>query len=112
MRRGSFEERDVDDCLQYVYHTYMAVTWDALKAAANLRKHGIRFTEALAVPFDPVAVTIDEVEDDGETRLVMVGADIVGRVVVVVLVHRGQDVRLISARRATGQERRHYEEGI
>lgn len=90
----------------------MAVTWDPLKAAANWQKHRIRFTDAQTVPFDPVAVTIDEIDDGLETRLVMVGADAAGRVVVVVLVHRGQDVRLISARRATGWERRLYEEGI
>ena len=90
----------------------MVVAWDPLKAAANLEKHGIRFTDALAVVFDPAAVTIDEVDVGGEDRLVMVGSDAVGRIVVVVLAHHGNTIRLISARRATGWERTRYEEGI
>ena len=81
-------------------------------AAANLEKHGIRFTDAMAVVFDPAAVTIDEVDVGAEDRLVMVGSDAVGRIVVVVLAHRGDTIRLISARRATGWERTRYEEGI
>lgn len=90
----------------------MATAWDPLKAAANFRKHGVRFSDAQAVPFDPASVILDEAEVDGELRLIVLGADAVGRVVVVVLTWRGQTIRLISARRANGQERKLYEEGI
>lgn len=90
----------------------MIAVWDPSKAAANHRKHGIRFVEALAVLFDPLALclTVDEV--DGEERQVVVGRDGLDRVVVVVHVHHGPIVRIISARRATRTERRQYEEGI
>ena len=90
----------------------MTASWDPLKAAANLRKHGVRFSDAQAVPYDPASIVLDEVDVDGEPRLVMIGADVHGRIVVVVLTWRGQDMRLISARRATAQERKSYEEGI
>ena len=90
----------------------MTASWDPLKAAANLRKHGVRFSDAQAVPYDPASIVLDEVDVDGEPRLVMIGADVHGRIVVVVITWRGQDMRLISARRATAQERKCYEEGI
>lgn len=90
----------------------MIAVWDPAKAAANHRKHGIRFVEALAVLFDPLALGLPVEEVDGEERQVAVGRDGVDRVVVVVYVHRGPIVRLISARQATRTERRHYEEGI
>lgn len=90
----------------------MTATWDPLKAAANYRKHGVRFSDAQVVPYDPASIILDEAEIDGEARLVMIGADALDRIVVVVLTWRGQTMRLISARRASGQERKTYEEGI
>lgn len=90
----------------------MTTAWDPLKAAANYRKHGVRFSDAQAVPYDPASIVLDEAEVDGELRLVMIGADALDRIVVVVLAWRGQVLRLISARRANGQERKVYEEGI
>lgn len=90
----------------------MTTAWDPLKAAANYRKHGVRFSDAQAVPYDPSSIILDEAEVDGELRLVMIGADALDRIVVVVLTWRGQVLRLISARRASGQERKVYEEGI
>ncbi|MBK7048010.1 MAG: BrnT family toxin [bacterium] len=90
----------------------MTTAWDPLKAEANYRKHGVRFSDAQAVPYDPASIILDENDGDGELRLVMVGVDAVGRVVVVVLTWREQTMRLISARRASGPERKLYEEGI
>jgi len=52
---------------------------------------------------------IDHESDPGEERLVTLGADAHGRVLVVVYTHRGEDIRLISARHATPLERRDYE---
>ncbi len=49
---------------------------------------------------------------EGEQRFATVGMDAIGRVLVVVYTHRGEDIRLISARTATKGERKSYEEGI
>ena len=88
----------------------MRVVWDIKKAAANIRNHGIEFSHASTVLDDPMAVTIED-KRHGEQRFVTIGADILGRVLVVVYAYSGEeDIRLISARRATPKERRVYEE--
>lgn len=81
--------------------------WDGTKAASNRRKHGVDFADAVLVLFDERAVTISEQHKD-EERFVTVGADALGRVLVVVYCWRGKTVRLISARKATERERREY----
>jgi uncharacterized DUF497 family protein len=55
---------------------------------------------------DPIAVTIEDTRH-AEERFVTVGADILGRVLVVVYAYSGEEeIRLISARKATPKERR------
>ena len=90
----------------------MKTTWDPNKAQANFRKHGVRFSDAEAVLLDPQAISRDDPTSDDERRFVSVGLDVVGRIVVVVYSYRGEDIRLISARLATPNERRQYEKGI
>jgi uncharacterized DUF497 family protein len=88
----------------------MNIVWDTKKAAANLRNHGIEFSHASTVLDDPMAMTIEDTRH-GEQRFVTVGSDILGRVLVVVYTYSGEEeIRLISARKATPQERRVYEE--
>jgi len=88
----------------------MRVVWDIKKAAANIRNHGIEFSHASTVLDDPMAVTIED-KRHGEQRFVTIGADILGRVLVVVYAYSGEeDIRLISARKATPKERRVYEQ--
>jgi hypothetical protein len=88
----------------------MKVVWDTKKAAANIRNHGIKFSHAATVLDDPMAVTIEDTRH-GEQRFVTIGADILGRVLVVVYAYSGkEEIRLISARRATPKERRIYEQ--
>lgn len=60
----------------------MAV-WDPAKAQANLRKHGVRFSDAEGVLLDPHAITVDD-DSERERRHVSIGLDVIGRVVVVV----------------------------
>ena len=87
----------------------MEVVWDIKKAAANIRYHGIEFSHAATVLDDPMAITVEDIRH-GEQRFVTVGADLMGRVSVVVYAYSGEDeIRLISARRATPSERRVYE---
>jgi uncharacterized DUF497 family protein len=82
------------------------------KAKANWGKHGVRFSDAETVLFDPAAVTREDLSARGEQRFVTVGTDAEGRVPIVVYFYREDDVRLISARSATRKERLEYEEGI
>ena len=89
----------------------MAYEWDPKKAVSNLRKHKVDFADAVAVFEDDFAVTIDD-DDPKEKRYVTIGMDALARVVVVVYTWRGSDIRLISARKASAEERRQYEEGL
>ena len=95
-----------------MYNMKMKVTWDPQKAETNLKKHRIRFSDAETVLFDPMALTIEDQDVEGERRFVSVGSDALGRVLVVVYTYREDAIRLISARRATPTERKYYEEGI
>lgn len=88
----------------------MEIVWDAAKAAQNVLKHGVRFADAVLVLEDLCAVTIaDEESSPDERRWVTLGADALGRVLVVVYTYRGEDIRLISARCAVPDERKEYE---
>lgn len=88
----------------------MAYQWDKDKAATNLRKHGIDFADAVSVFSDDLVITVPDERFD-EERFITIGLDALGRVLVVVYTWRGQKIRLISARPATRQERKQYEEG-
>ena len=87
----------------------MDLEWDQRKADANLRKHGVDFSDAGTVLHDDHAITIPDGES-GEDRFVTTGLDALGRVVVVVYTWRAERARIISARLATPRERRQYEE--
>jgi uncharacterized protein len=89
----------------------MGCEWDARKAGANYRKHGVRFSEAEPVFEDDNAVTItDDESDPEEQRFVSIGMGIKERVLVVVYSYRGKKIRIISARLADRYERSQYEE--
>jgi len=96
----------------YVYYMHMRVTWDLVKARINHEKHGIRFSDAEIVLWDPQGVTIEDEAAEGEQRQVTIGSDTMERILVVVYTLRDDEIRLISARKATKQERRSYEKGI
>jgi hypothetical protein len=68
------------------------------------------FADAVAVLEDERAVTIQDPDSDEEARWITLGSDATGRVLVVVYTWRGDNARLISARRATRSERKRYEE--
>jgi uncharacterized DUF497 family protein len=87
----------------------MLVEWDPKKAASNFRKHRVRFADSLTVLEDERAITLRDLEE-AEERWISIGSDTLGRVLVVVYTLRAQRIRVISARRATRQERAQYEE--
>ena len=82
--------------------------WDDRKARINLREHGVDFSDAVSVLEDPRAMTISDDREFGEERLVTIGLDLFGRMLVVVYTWRGEGIPLISARKATPRERRGY----
>lgn len=88
------------------------IEFDPAKAAANLRKHGVSFAHAEQALRDAHAATIEDPDAEGEIRLVTLGADAMNRVLVVVHTPRGERTRLISARKASKQERELYAQGI
>jgi len=87
----------------------MSYQWDPRKATSNLEKHGIDFADSVGVFEDEWALTIEEQYIAGEQRLVTIGMDFLGRVLVVVYTYRNDDIRLVSARTATTRERGAYE---
>ena len=86
----------------------MTYQWDNAKARSNLAKHGVVFADAVAVFEDEMALTITDDHPD-ENRFITLGMDTLGRLLVVVHTWRGDNIRLISARRATRNEQKQYE---
>ena len=90
----------------------MKFEWDPDKAARNLQKHGVSFHVASTVFGDPLAITFDDPDHSiGEHRLLTFGSSGLNQLLVVVHTERGGTIRIISARRATAQERKIYENG-
>ena len=83
--------------------------WDEEKYAVNLWKHNVEFEEAAEVFFDPENQFGDASVED-EFREYVIGYSLSNRILLVVFVERGVRTRIISARRATSQERKEYEE--
>lgn len=85
--------------------------WDPRKDEANQKKHGVSFEEAQSVFFDDNAIQFyDEDHSDQEERFIMLGMSIQSRMLVVCHCERraGEVIRIISARKATAVERKHY----
>lgn len=96
----------------------MRFSWDPAKAESNRRKHGVSFEEAAQVFADAFRQTRQDRIEGGEYRWQTLG--VVQGVVVLLVAHtitededKGEpveEIRIISARRATRRERKHYEE--
>ncbi len=89
--------------------------WDDDKAAANLSKHGVSFTAAMAVFTDPLAMTrYDDEHSEAEERWVTLGQGPDGTLLLVVHTYTASDanralVRIISARHPTRREAQQYQ---
>ena len=90
----------------------MDIEFDPDKAAANLRKHRVSFAHAEQALRDPVAMTVEDPDADGELRFVTLGMDALGRTLVVVHTPREEQTRIISARKASKLEVLEYAKGI
>ena len=91
----------------------MTYEWDPGKAQRNRRKHGVSFEEAASVFQDAGALTFEDPDhSDEEPREMTIGMSRQDRVLFVSHCDRGGRVRIISARRATLNERKQYAEGV
>ena len=89
----------------------MNFEWDSAKAAANVRKHGVSFEEAVSALKDDLAATARDLEhSESEYRFITFGVSAYGRLLTVSHTERGNTIRIISARLATRTERKIYEE--
>ena len=91
-------------------------SWDEAKNQSNIRKHGLSFQAAQLVFDDPGHVSHQDRIEGGEQRWQTLG--LVEGVMLLLVAHTWQDsedgtehIRIISARRATKQERKFYEQG-
>jgi uncharacterized DUF497 family protein len=91
----------------------MRFTWDDKKRQTNLRDHRVDFADAVGVFFDDRALTTEDVDAEGEQRLVTMGRDFLDRILIVVYTERDEDgMRLISARKTSPGERKAYAGGV
>jgi uncharacterized DUF497 family protein len=83
--------------------------WHDAKAEANLQAHGVGFDLAKTVFKDPFAIErLDDREDYGEERFVIIGTAEGNVVLFVAYTERRDRIRIISARRATQNEQDDY----
>lgn len=88
----------------------MKFEWDTEKARRNGKKHGVSFSEALTVFRDELSLTYPDVDHSvDEDRLLIIGLSFSGKVLVISHTFRNDVVRIISARKATKNERSFYE---
>ena len=90
----------------------MKFEWDPRKAKLNFAKHRVTFEEATTAFRDPLSTTAPDPDHSAsEHRFVTFGVSIKRRLLVISHTERGENIRIISARRVTKQERKLYEEG-
>ena len=95
--------------LHFLFHGQRFV-WDSEKASSNAGKHGVSFEVACQVFFDPF-IRIEDASIGEEQRDAAIGLTEDWAVLFVVHLQReGETIRIISARPATAQERRRYED--
>ena len=87
----------------------LELEWNANKAESNFLKHGVTFEEAAEVFLDPFFVMGDASANE-EVREFALGYSLAERLLLVIQIERSVRIRIISARVATREERRLYEQ--
>lgn len=85
--------------------------WDSAKAAINKKKHGISFHEAKSVFYDELAIQFYDGDNaTSEDRFLLLGLSSESRLLMICHCERyeGYIIRMISARKATKNERKFY----
>lgn len=84
--------------------------WHSEKAESNFKKHNVSFEEAKSVFYDDFAYMFsDEAHSKHEHRYILIGYSKNNRLLFVSFTERNDVIRIISARKATKQERKYYE---
>jgi uncharacterized protein len=87
--------------------------WDPTKAETNLAKHDVSFEEAVTVFTDPLARIFPDEEHSGdELREIIIGRSARQQLILVNFTGIDDQVRILSARKATRRERKDYEENV
>ena len=85
--------------------------WDPAKARQNRRKHRVSFQEAATVFGDPLALTYPDPDHSiTEQRFITLGMSSASQLLIVAHMDRGENIRIINARKTTQRERKQYEE--
>jgi len=88
----------------------MDIEWDPAKARSNLLKHGVDFAEAAIAIEDPCSRHMEDPDAEDEERFIALGRDGLGRILLTIYAFRNEHIRIISARKASKDERARYEE--
>ena len=91
-----------------MHNNLVEIEFDPRKAAANLRKHRVSFEEAASCLLDAHALVMEDDRSHGESRWILVGMSARARLLTVIYTLRGDNSRLISARKATTKETKSY----
>ena len=89
-------------------------SWNEAKAKSNLKKHGVSFEEAQSVFYDDLAVQFYDQDSSDEERFLLLGMSNQSRILIVVHCEQGdvgEELRIISARKATKNEKQYYQGG-
>jgi uncharacterized DUF497 family protein len=85
--------------------------WDPDKAKQNITNHGITFDEASTAFKDDLSlISFDPLHSTDEDRFVLIGNSMRNNLLVIIHTDRSDRIRIISARKATKNEKQQYED--
>ena len=90
----------------------MQFEWDTDKAHANIRKHAVSFEEAASIFRGFYVRRSDTRRNYGEDRFIALGRDSNGVILNVIFTPRGDNIRIISAWKASNNEREDYTKAL
>ena len=86
------------------------IEWHTEKALTNIKRHNVTFEEDSTAFSDTLSLSIDDpLHSDDEKRYILIGKSYKNRILIVIHTERGDNIRIISARKATKKERVFYE---
>ena len=91
-----------------IYNLIVKYQWDENKNRANKAKHGLYFEDAERFDWNTALILTDDREDYGEDRMIAQGF-IDARLYILVFTRRGENIRIISLRKASKKENQTHE---
>ena len=90
-----------------IYNMSMSYEWDEEKRQSNIQKHGVDFIDIPDIFDGEIVILPDERFDYGESRFIVIGI-LRNQIVVAAYTERNDNIRIISARKATKNEQIYY----